>query len=93
MIGVMPIKLWESVFIQTGWDIEYLGEEKHLESGDIIIAGLMPITLGMLANVRKVSGLAYPVLVTAPLDAYGLSQEDAEKKQKTMAEEEGRKVA
>ena len=66
MIGVMPRKLWESCFIQSGWDIEFLGPEKQVDATDIIIAGLMPISLSILQKVRATTGITGPVLLTAP---------------------------
>ncbi|HUQ94163.1 MAG TPA: acyl-homoserine-lactone synthase [Bryobacteraceae bacterium] len=65
MIGVMPPKLWKSCFIEAGWDIEFLGPEKQVEGGDIIVAGLMPISLAVLQKVRATTGIAGPVLLTA----------------------------
>jgi len=67
MIGVMPPKLWQSVFINAGWDIEFVGKEKTLEK-DTIIAGLMPISLAVLEKVRKTTGIKHPVLLTAPVN-------------------------
>lgn len=66
MIGVMPPKLWKSVFIDSGWDIEFLGKEKLLDNGDIIVAGCMPISLKVLENVRKVTKISGPVLLMEP---------------------------
>lgn len=64
MIGVMPDKFWKSCFINNGWNIDYIGDEKLLENGDRIIAGNMPITLDALEKVRKTTGLSEPVLMT-----------------------------
>jgi acyl homoserine lactone synthase len=65
MIGVMPPKLWRSCFIDSGWDIEFLGKEKPVDN-DVIVAGLMPVSLAVLAKVRKTTGISHPVLLTAP---------------------------
>lgn len=66
MIGIMPPKLWQSVFVKSGWPIEYLGKEKDLGKDGIIIAGSMPISLQILEDVRKATGINHPVLLTAP---------------------------
>ncbi len=66
MVGTMPVKLWESVFIKSGWGISYLGKEKELEKDGTIIAGLMPISLEVLENVRMTTGVKSPVLVVQP---------------------------
>ena len=68
MIGVMPPKLWDSCFISSGWDIDFIGPEKQVEGGDIIVAGIMPISLAVLEKVRKTTKISYPVLLTAPLN-------------------------
>lgn len=72
MIGVMPEKYWNSCFIKNGWDIEYLGPEKEVPSGDKIIAGRMPISLGILQRVRQTTGIQGAVLLTAPSSFEGL---------------------
>ncbi len=79
MIGVMPPKLWKSCFIDSGWDIDFLGPETQAGS-DIIVAGLMPISLGVLKNVRETTGIPHPVLLTAPVndDAPHLATADGE---------------
>jgi len=66
MIGIMPPKLWQSVFVKSGWDISYLGKEKDLGKDGIIIAGSMPISLAMLEKVRETTGIKNPVLLMAP---------------------------
>jgi acyl homoserine lactone synthase len=66
MIGTMHPKVWKSCFIDSGWDIEFLGPETTLAGGDVIVAGLMPVSLAMLQKVRKTTGIAQPVLLTAP---------------------------
>ncbi len=43
-----------------------MGKEKTVESGDVIVAGLMPISLDILARVRKTTGISHPVLITSP---------------------------
>jgi len=67
MIGVMPPKLWKSCFIDSGWDIEFLGPEKQAGS-DLIVAGMMPISLAVLKKVREATGVTHPVLLTAPVN-------------------------
>jgi len=66
MIGIMPPKLWQSVFVKAGWDIEYMGPEKDLGKDGIIIAGRMPISLAVLENVRKTTGILQTVLTNTP---------------------------
>ena len=66
MIGVMPPQLWQSVFVKSGWDIGYLGDEKDLGKDGIIVAGSMPVSLPMLENVRKTTGIDHSVLLTKP---------------------------
>jgi N-acyl-L-homoserine lactone synthetase len=65
MIGVMPPKLWQSCFVSSGWDIEFIGDEKNVGS-DTIIAGIMPISLPTLQKVRQTTGIKQPVLTTEP---------------------------
>jgi N-acyl-L-homoserine lactone synthetase len=66
MVGTMPPKLWDSVFVKSGWDITYLGKVKDLGKDGLIIAGLMPVSLEVLEKVRKTTGIQHPVLLMAP---------------------------
>lgn len=68
MIGTMHPKVWKSCFVDSGWDIEFLGLETTVGGGEVIITGLMPISLAMLQKVRKTTGIAQPVLLTAPVN-------------------------
>ncbi len=76
MIGVMPPKLWDRVFVSAGWEIEIIGPEKKLETNEIIVAGRMPINLSTLARVRKATGISSPVLVTSVFDNIDLKEGD-----------------
>lgn len=76
MIGVMPPKLWDRVFINAGWDIEIIGCEKRLETNEVIVAGRMPISLSTLAKVRKTTGISNPVLVTSVFDNIDFKEGD-----------------
>lgn len=66
MVGIMPPKLWESVFVNAGWDIDILGPVKDLGKDGIIVAGSMPISLAVLENVRKSTGINETVLSEKP---------------------------
>lgn len=77
MVGIMPPKLWQSVFVAAGWDIDFLGPEKDLGKDGIIIAGGMPISLATLERVRKTTGIQSAVLRMAPeAQPAALPQED-----------------
>ena len=65
-IGVMLPKVWDSVFINSGWDIEFVGNVKVLDDGTIIFAGRMPVSLETLREVRKKTGVPHPVLLMEP---------------------------
>ena len=69
MVGIMPPKLWNSVFVNAGWDIDILGPEKDLGKDGIIVAGSMPISLPVLENVRKHTGITQSILRFAPENA------------------------
>lgn len=66
MIGIMPPKLWQSVFVKSGWDIAYLGPQKDLGKDGLIIAGSMPVSLAILEKVRQTTGITEPVLAMGP---------------------------
>ncbi len=62
-IGVMPPKIWESVFINSGWPIQKLGETISLPDGSEIYAGQFKVSKEQLLNVRKKTGIYYDVLI------------------------------
>lgn len=66
MIGIMPHKLWQSVFVKSGWDITYLGPQKDLGKDGTIVAGSMPVSLQVLEQVRNTTGITNPVLAVGP---------------------------
>lgn len=76
MVGIMPPKLWQSVFINAGWDIEFLGPEKDLGKDGIIVAGGMPITLATLERVRAATGIQHAVLRLTPDNVVNPTPED-----------------
>ena len=62
-IGFMLPKIWESTFIRSGWDVQWLGPEVPLpQSNDIVRAGLMPVNEEMEEKVRMTTGLHTDVL-------------------------------
>lgn len=62
MIGIMPPKFWQSVFVDSGWPIEYLGQQLDLGKDGIIIAGSMSISLQVLEKVRETTGIRHSVI-------------------------------
>ena len=68
MVGVMPPKFWNSVFINSGWDIEYMGSEKIFTGGYVTIAGTMPISVEILERVRRTTHISQQVLLTKPIN-------------------------
>jgi len=62
MIGVMPPNIWEHVFGKSGWDVEFIGPETRLDTGEVIVAGKMNLSQEILNNILKVTGLNVPPL-------------------------------
>jgi len=52
LIAVAHPKVWQSVFIDTGWDVKFLGDESMLEDG-VVRAGIVSVSLPLLKCVRK----------------------------------------
>jgi N-acyl-L-homoserine lactone synthetase len=61
-VGFMLPKIWAGTFQSAGWDLEWLGDEKALESGDVVRAGYIPVNESMGKRVRSVTGITEPVL-------------------------------
>jgi len=64
-IGVMQNLIWSRVFMQSGWGAEFLGAERmidHIRTR----AGQVLVSEEALARVRARTGIAEPVLATAP---------------------------
>lgn len=62
MVGVMPPNVWRHVFGKSGWDIEFIGPETKLDTGEEIVVGKMHISEAILTNILKTTGLEAPPL-------------------------------
>ncbi len=58
-LGVMPKKLWDHVFINNGWDINFMGKQEILEDGGDVIAGKMDVSLAVLKSIRDTTKIKY----------------------------------
>lgn len=62
-VGFMLPKIWSSTFLRAGWEIQWLGPEVALPgTGEIVRAGLMPVSHEMDRKVRLATGIAGRVL-------------------------------
>jgi N-acyl-L-homoserine lactone synthetase len=62
-VGFMLPRIWNSTFLRAGWDIEWLGPEIALPgTGDIVRAGLMPVSERMNDKIRDATGIRTPIL-------------------------------
>jgi len=66
MLGVMPPNVWRHVFGKSGWDIEFIGPEITLDTGEVIVAGKMNLSQEILSNILKVTGMEKPSLQITP---------------------------
>jgi N-acyl-L-homoserine lactone synthetase len=57
MIGVMPPLIWRSVFINSGWPVDHLGEVLRLETGEKIVAGWIHVLPEILTRLRDRTGI------------------------------------
>jgi acyl homoserine lactone synthase len=62
IIGVMFPAYWRGVFSNSGWDVEWMGDIHKSAEGHKIRAGCLNISQRTLFNVRKITGINYPVL-------------------------------
>jgi acyl homoserine lactone synthase len=65
IVGVMPPLIWRSVFVKSGWPVEYLGEMRTFEDGSKVVAGELAVSAAALESVRQKTGLDGRLLVTA----------------------------
>ncbi|TVQ82294.1 MAG: GNAT family N-acetyltransferase [Micavibrio sp.] len=75
IIGIMPPLIWRSVFIKSGWEVEFLGKAAAYGGGRKNIAGQMLVSEAALHRVREVTGIRHPVLITAPFNTLQFYQE------------------
>ncbi|MGB9151840.1 MAG: acyl-homoserine-lactone synthase [Alphaproteobacteria bacterium] len=68
IIGVMFPAYWRSIFVNNGWNVEWIGEPCKSEEGHKIIAGMLPVSEAVLQSVREKTGIYAPVL------SYGLPE-------------------
>lgn len=62
IIGVMYPVYWKNIFVQSGWNVEWLGDIHRSAEGHKIIAGELKVSQAVLDNVRSVTGINQPVL-------------------------------
>ncbi len=62
MIGVMAPEVWQRVFSAAGWEIERIGPEYVLDSGETIVAGKMNVSEAILASILSATQLEAPPL-------------------------------
>lgn len=56
-IGIMYPAYWRNIFTKSGWNIDWIGDEKKLESGHAIRAGWVEVSQSNLAKVRSTTGI------------------------------------
>lgn len=62
-VGFMLPKIWKSTFIEAGWDVEWLGEEKALEgTTDTVRAGLLAVSPYMHHKIKNKTGIYNSIL-------------------------------
>jgi N-acyl-L-homoserine lactone synthetase len=66
MVGVMPPNIWQHVFSKSGWEIEFIGPETVLDTGEVIVAGKMNLSRGILERILQITGLEQPPLSVTP---------------------------
>jgi len=64
IVGVMPPLIWRSVFIKSGWNVEYLGEMTTFQDGSKVIAGELAVSPENLDKVRRRTGISERLLIT-----------------------------
>lgn len=63
IIGVMPPLIWQKVFVDSGWEVEFIGEAKKFEVGGKVIAGMLKVSQETLNKVRKVVNIPHRVII------------------------------
>jgi len=57
IIGLMYPAYWKSIFIKSGWPIEYIGDVLKLDDGKKSCSASLPVSHAILKNVRAVTGI------------------------------------
>ena len=47
----MPPNIWQHVFGKSGWEIEFIGPETVLDTGEVIVAGKMNLSPAILSRI------------------------------------------
>ncbi len=74
IVGLMYPAYWRSIFINNGWDIEFMGDVRRLDDGNKARAAWLPISEVVLRKVRDKTGIHENVV------NYGVATQDAVKK-------------
>ncbi len=62
IIAVTYPVIWRTIFVESGWPVEWLGGIHKSNEGLKMIAGNLKISQSVLDNVRKVTEIHHPVL-------------------------------
>lgn len=62
IVGVMYPIYWKNICINSGWNVEWIGDVQRSEEGYKIIAGRLHVSQAVLDHVRKVTGIKKSVL-------------------------------
>lgn len=62
IVAVTYPVFWKNIFINSGWNVEWLGDVHKSEEGFKIVAGNLTISEDILAHVRHVTGIDTPIL-------------------------------
>jgi len=73
IVGLMYPAYWRSLFINAGWEIRYMGEVTLLDDGNKARAAWLPVSEGVLARVRKTTGIYETVVNFGDVDVKALA--------------------
>jgi len=62
IVAVTYPVFWKNIFINSGWNAEWLGDVHKSDEGYKIIAGNLKVSEQVLTNVRRVTGIDKPIL-------------------------------
>lgn len=68
IVAVTYPVFWKNIFINSGWDVEWLGDVHKSDEGFKIIAGRLRVSEEVLSHVRHVTGIDAPILNFGDID-------------------------
>lgn len=77
IVGLMYPAYWKSIFMRSGWPIEFTGDIKRLDDGNRARAARLPVSQNILAGVRAATNIRHSITTYGEIDENQIPKKSA----------------